>query len=85
MSFISHMVISLKNNKRERTSTLKKIKNFKKTKNIEVVFKKRANSYQLKKIRNKLKQENKRKMKKNIMIFFIVMSIVIYVIGFVKF
>ena len=85
MSFISHMVISLKNNKRERTSTLKKIKNFKKTKNIEVVFKKKANSYQLKKIRNKLKQENKRKMKKNIMIFFIVMSIVIYVIGFVKF
>ncbi len=85
MSFISHMVISLKNNKRERTSTLKKIKNFKKTKNIEVVFKKKANSYQLKKIRNKLKQENKRQMKKNIMIFFIVMSIVIYVIGFVKF
>ena len=79
------MVTSLKNNKRQRPSALTKIKNFEKVNNIKVVFKNKASNYQLEKIKEKIQRENKIKMQKNIIILFIVMLIVIYVIGFVKF
>ena len=85
MSFISHMVTSLKNNKRQRPSALTKIKNFEKVNNIKVVFKNKASNYQLEKIKEKIQRENKIKMQKNIIILFIVISVIIYVIGFVKF
>ena len=85
MSFISHMVTSLKNNKRQRPSALTKIKNFEKVNNIKVVFKNNASNYKLKKIKEKIQRENKIKMQKNIIILFIVMLVIIYVIGFVKF
>lgn len=85
MSFISHMVTSLKNNKRQRPSALTKIKNFERANNIKVVFKNNASNYQLKKIKEKIQRENKIKMQKNIIILFIVMLVIIYVIGFVKF
>lgn len=54
MSFISHMVTSLKNNKRQRPSTLTKIKNFERAKNIKVLFKNKASNYQLEKIKEKI-------------------------------
>ena len=85
MSFISHMVTSLKNNKRQRSSALTKIKNFEKVNNIKVVFKNKASNYQLEKIKEKIQREKKIKMQKNIIILFIVMLVIIYVIGFVKF
>lgn len=85
MSFISHMVTSLKNNKRQRPSALTKIKNFEKVNNIKVVFKNKASNYQLEKIKEKIQRENKIKMQKNIIILFIVILVIIYVIGFVKF
>lgn len=85
MSFTAHMIASLKNNKRERVSAFKKMKDFKEGKNIEVYFDKKVSKYQLKKIRDKIQQENKYRLRKNIIIFTIAMLILIYAIGFVKF
>ena len=85
MSFTAHMIASLKHNKRERVSAFKKMKDFKEGKNIEVYFDKKVSKYQLKKIRDKIQQENKYRIRKNIIIFTIAMLILIYSIGFVKF
>lgn len=85
MSFTAHMIASLKHNKRERVSAFKKMKDFKEGKNIEVYFDKKVSKYQLKKIRDKIQQENKYRIRKNIIIFTIAMLILIYAIGFVKF
>tara|TARA_R110001592_G_scaffold335979_1_gene621029 strand:- start:5 stop:262 length:258 start_codon:yes stop_codon:yes gene_type:complete len=84
MSSISGMITSLKNNKRTRVSTFDKLKNFKQGKNIQVAFNKKASSYQLKKIKEKLQEENKKLLKRNILIIIGLISIIIYVIGFVK-
>ena len=85
MSFTAHMIASLKHNKRERVSAFKKMKDFKEGKNIEVYFDKKVTKYQLKKIRDKIQQENKYRLRKNIIFFTIAMLIFIYAIGFVKF
>lgn len=85
MSFTSHMVASLKHNKRERISAFEKIKNFKEGKNIQVTFHKKATAHQLKKIREKLTSENRRRKLKYILIFAIGIVSVIYVVGFMKF
>lgn len=85
MSFTAHMIASLKHNKRERVSAFKKMKDFKEGKNIEVYFDKKVSKYQLKKIRDKIQQENKYRLRKYIIIFTIAMLILIYAIGFVKF
>jgi len=85
MSSISAMITSLKNNKRTRVSTFDKIKNFKEGKNIQVSFAKKASPYQLKKIKEKIQDENKRLLKRNIIIIITCISIMIYAIGFVKF
>ena len=79
------MIASLKHNKRERVSAFKKMKDFKEGKNIEVYFDKKVSKYQLKKIRDKIQQENKYRLRKYIIIFTIAMLILIYAIGFVKF
>lgn len=85
MSSISGMITSLKNNKRSRVSTFEKIKNFKEGNNIQVTFDKKATESQLRRIREKLEEENKQKMKRNLILFGIGMGILIYFIGFVKF
>lgn len=81
---ISGMITSLKNNKRKRISTFDKIENFKEGKNIKVYFDKKATPHQLKKIKDKLEQENKKLLKRNIIIFTIGLLIIIYCIGFIK-
>ena len=68
MGSIAAMVTSLKNNKRERVSTFKKMKDFKEGKNIQVSFDKSATPHQLKNIREKLQKENKQILKRNIII-----------------
>lgn len=82
---ISGMITSLKNNKRKRVSAFEKIENFKEGKNIQVRFDKKATPHQLKKIKDNLQQENKKLLKRNIIIFTIGLLIIIYCIGFVKF
>jgi hypothetical protein len=85
MSSISGMITSLKNNKRTRVSTFDKLKNFKKGKSIQVAFDKEASSYQLKKIKEKLQEENKKSLKKTVIILIVAICIIIYAIGFMKF
>jgi hypothetical protein len=85
MSSISGMITSLKNNKRTRVSTFDKLKNFKKGKSIQVAFDKEASSYQLKKIKEKLQEENKKLLKRNVIILIVAICIIIYSIGFMKF
>lgn len=84
MSFIAHMIISLKSNKRNRVSAFEKIKNFKEGRNIRVSFDKKASKYQLNKIKENIKAENKKALKSKIIVVIIFISILIYVIGFVK-
>ena len=85
MSSIAAMVTSLKNNKRTRVSTFKKMKDFKEGKNIQVSFDKSATPHQLKNIREKLQKENKKILKRNSIILISIMILLIYMIGFVKF
>jgi len=84
MSSISGMITSLKNNKRTRVSTFEKMKNFKEGKNIQVSFDKKSTPDRLKRIKETLQAENKKSLKKNIIIIIVAISIIIYVIGFVK-
>ena len=84
MSSISGMNTSLKNNKRTRVSTFEKMKNFKEGKNIQVSFDKKSTPDRLKRIKETLQAENKKSLKKNIIIIIVAISIIIYVIGFVK-
>lgn len=85
MSFSSHMIASLKHNKRKRISAFEKIENFKEGINIQVSFDKKSTPIQLKKIRDKIQAENKRKLKRKLLLFGIGLIVVIYCIGYVKF
>ena len=84
MSSIAAMISTLKNNKRTRVSTFKKMKDFKEGKNIQVSFKNNATPHQLKNIRKKLQTENRKQRNKYILLFVIGMSIIIYCVGFIK-
>ena len=85
MSSIAAMITTLKNNKRTRVSTFKKMKDFKEGKNIQVSFDRKATPHQLKNIREKLQKENNERMKRNIIIITFLMIIIIYCVGFIKF
>ena len=85
MSSIAAMITTLKNNKRTRVSTFKKMKDFKEGKNIQVCFDRKATPHQLKSIREKLQKENDKRMKRNIIIITFLMIIIIYCVGFIKF
>ncbi|PQJ79627.1 hypothetical protein [Polaribacter porphyrae] len=85
MSFTSHMITSLKHNRRKRISAFEKIKNFKEGNNIQVSFDGKATPCQLKNIREKLSDENRKRKIKNILIFIVGMSTIIYFAGFAKY
>lgn len=89
MSFggaVSAMLSSLKNNKRDRPSAFKKMKDYEdgdyKTR---LHFENNSSQKQLDELREKLQQENKVRFRRNVVIFVISIVIAIYVIGFVKF
>ena len=85
MSFTSHMIASLKHNKRTPISAFEKIKNFKEGINIQISFKKKATVHQLKSIKEKLQAEHKRTTRRNRIVLVTIIIILVYVIGFVKF
>ncbi len=88
MSFggaVSAMITSLKNNKRSRVSAFDKIKTNNAKSSIQLHFKNKATSKELLQIKQKLKLENRKTFRKNLIIFSVMVLIVIYVIGFVKF
>lgn len=84
MSFIADMVGSLKNNKRKRTSAFKKLENAGGI-HGKLHFDKKATPKQLKDIKEKLQKENSRNLIRKTIILSILLSIIIYAIGFVKF
>ena len=79
------MIASLKANKRKRVSTFDKIKDFKEGEEIKVHFKNKATPKQLKEIRERIQEENKKALTKKVVLISIFLIIIIYVIGFVKF
>ena len=85
MSFASGMILSLKNNKRTRKSAFKKLENYKNGNYNDLQINKKATSKQLHQIREKIQKENREKLIKKVLAFVILVSVFIYVIGFVKF
>jgi len=83
---IAAMVESMKNNKRSRKSVFKKLEdhgNY--TSKTKLQFKKTASKCQLRKIRNQLKEENRKSFRKKIVLLLIMLAAAIYLIGFASF
>lgn len=61
---VSAMVTTLKNNKRDRKSTFKKMKQYESSSNNadQLIFTKKATPDQLKKIRTEIRKENRKKL-----------------------
>lgn len=90
MSFggvVSGMITSLKNNKRERKSALKRLKDnpAEYGESGKLHFKNTATPSQLKRIRDNIKRENRKVMIRNVSIVVVITLILIYFIGFAKF
>lgn len=85
MSFTSHMITSLKHNKRSPVSAFEKMKNFKEGINIQVSFDKKSTPHQLKRIREKIQNENRKSFKKKLILFGTIIAFIIFCIGFIKF
>ena len=89
MSFggaVSAMVTSLKNNRRDRKSAFKKLKDNPAEYGEEgkLHFENEATPDQLKKIREDLRRENRKVMIRNVSIIVVIMLVLIYLIGFAK-
>ncbi|TVZ56038.1 hypothetical protein OD91_1317 [Lutibacter sp. Hel_I_33_5] len=85
MSFIADMAASLRNNKRNRVSNFERLKNYKKANYKTLHFDNKATPHQLKKIREKIKEQNRISFRNKAIVLSIIFLILIYVIGFVKF
>ena len=89
MSFggaVGAMITSLKNNKRDRKSALKRLKDNPAAYGEEgkLHFENTATPEQLKKIREDLRRENKKIMIRNVSIIVVILLLLIYFIGFAK-
>lgn len=84
---VNAMKSTLKNNKRERKSAFKHLKDngIEPSGKTELHFENQASPMELKKIREKVKEENRKIMMRNIIIMVALMAIAIYFIGFAKF
>lgn len=78
---VSAMIASLKANKRNRVSTFEKIKNFKKSTKSELFFPKKATQKELKKVREKIQQQNNIRFYKNIIAIIICFIFAFYLIS----
>lgn len=86
MSSIAAMITSIKNNKRTRKSAFKKlVKNGSYSTKTKLFFHKNASKIQLRKIKEKLRKENKRVLVRKIATILILLIMMIYCIGFAKF
>lgn len=82
---VGAMITSLKNNKHKRPSAFKKMEGYEHNLHTELQFNKTANQKQLDEIKEKLQQENRKRTIRNILLFSIAISILIYFIGFYKY
>jgi hypothetical protein len=86
MSFISGMVTSLKNNKRDRKNAFEILKeNGEYARKTELHFENSATKSQLLRIREKLKADHKKAIIRKVIIIGILLAVAIYCIGFAKF
>ncbi len=88
MSFggsVASMITSLKNNKRSRVSTFKKLKGYESIQYKEGIIDKKATPEQLKAIREKLQKENRRSYIIQIVFFVLFFMILYSLFNFVKF
>ena len=88
MSFggsVGAMITSLKNNKRSRVSTFKKLKDYKNVDYGEGTIDKKASPEQLKEIREKLQKENRKKLIITLLYFVISFAIIIVLLNVIKF
>ncbi len=86
MSSIAAMITSIKNNKRTRKSAFKKlVKNGSYSTKTKLFFHRNASKIQLRKIKEKLRKENKRVLVRKIATILILLIMMIYCIGFAKF
>ena len=87
MSFggaVGAMITSLKNNKRERPSAFKNLKNCNGI-HRKLEFNKTASKQQLQEIKEKLQKENKKTAFRNSILFSAFIILLIYFVGFYKF
>ena len=86
MSSIAAMITSIKNNKRTRKNAFKKlVKNGSYSTKTKLFFHRNASKIQLRKIKEKLRKENKRVLVRKIATILILLIMMIYCIGFAKF
>lgn len=90
MSFggaVGAMISSLKNNKRDRPSAYKKLKDNRTTYENRTVlhFDKKSSPEQLRRIREKVRREHKVAFYRKVLVFSIILILVILLIGFIKF
>lgn len=86
MSSIAAMITSIKNNKRTRKSAFKKlVKNGSYSTKTKLFFHRNASKIQSRKIKEKLRKENKRVLVRKIATILILLIMMIYCIGFAKF
>lgn len=82
---VSAMITSLKNNKRTRVSTFKKLKGYQNTSYKKGKIEKKATPQQLKEIREKIQKENKKRVLITITVFSICVIVLFVLFYFVKF
>ena len=83
MSFggaVSAMITSLKNNKRKRVSAFEKLERFQKENNDKLYFKKSASKKELAQIKIRLQKENKTRLVKKSILYFLFFSGLIYIV-----
>jgi len=79
------MITSLKNNKRSRISTFKRLKGYENTKYKEGKIEKKATSQQLKEIRERIRKENKRSLTITLTILTVVAIALFILFDYIKF
>lgn len=77
------MQVSLKNNKRERKSAFKKLENYSES-NEKLHFEKKSSKKELKQLREKIKNQNRRTEVISIIIILTVILLFAYFLGFFK-
>jgi len=82
---VSAMITSLKNNKRPRVSTFKKLRGYENVKYKEGRIEKKATPQQLKEIREKLQKENKRNLTITLTLLVITITAVFILLNYLKF
>ncbi len=81
----SQIQATLNRNKHKTSKTFKKIKGTRKVNYSEVYFDKKATPHQLKKIRERMQIENRKRFIQKLVVILISLAMIIYIVIFAKF